>query len=130
MELRNPFVPNCRATAGTEPTTPDNPSARRQAHHCRAVGSRPRYGGRPWLAPDDLGRLFQLESLVMPVVVDRRSPDLVRRLMFGAAEAKRSAEAEIEIARILQNVDQLFGIELRAGPFQGLDQDVGGDIAF
>src|SRR5436853_5276439 len=74
--------------------------------------------------------LFKLESLVAPAIVDRGSPYLVRRLVFGAAETEGRAKPEIEVARILENVDQLFGIELRTGPLQGLDQDVGGDIAF
>jgi len=41
----------------------------------------------------------------------------VRRLVFGTAKGEGSAEAEIEVACILQNVDQLFGIELRTGAF-------------
>ena len=35
--------------------------------------------------------------------------------MFGAAEAERGAEAEIEVAGALQRIDQLFSVELRSG---------------
>src|SRR4051812_21304148 len=76
------------------------------------------------------GFLFQLDRLVAAVVVDRRSPYFVRRLVFCAAKIEGSSEAKIDVAHTLEIIDQLLGIDLRAGPFQGLDQDVGGDIAF
>src|SRR5262245_37988593 len=71
---------------------------------------------------------FKLKRPIPPVFVNRRSPDLVRRLVFDAAEIERSAETQIEIVRILENVDQAFSIELRARSFECVDQDVSGNI--
>src|SRR5712691_10015566 len=58
--------------------------------------------------------LFELEGLVLALVVDGRAPDLVRGLVFGAAVIAGSTETQIETARVLERVDQLFGVELRA----------------
>src|SRR3978361_1178674 len=72
---------------------------------------------------------LQFERLIAAAFVKRGAPYLVRRLVLGAAEAERGSETEIEAARRLQRVDQLFRVELGAGPLDRLDQDVGGDIA-
>ena len=50
--------------------------------------------------------------------------------MFSAAKAERSSKPQVEIARILQDVDELFGIELRSSTFKSLDQDVRRNVAF
>ena len=59
---------------------------------------------------------FQFDGLPLAAFIQRRSPDLVRRLMFGAAKVKWDSEAQIDIAHVLQDVDELFGVELRAAP--------------
>src|SRR6516165_1866498 len=105
--------------------------ARFKMEYAEAVDSPLRGGASDGLQLRPMLRdLFELERPVPAVFVDRRSPDLVRRLVFGTAEIEGSAETQIEIVRILENVDQVFGIELRACPFECLDQDVGGNIPF
>src|SRR5882724_5482423 len=54
--------------------------------------------------------LFELEGLVLALVVDGRAPDLVRGLVLGAAVAEGCPEAQVEIARVLERIDQLFSI--------------------
>src|SRR5229473_5890737 len=93
------------------------------ARHGVAAGPRERLA----LPPRAIS--FKLDGLVLPVFVDRRSPDLVRSLVFGAAETEIGAKTQIEIARVLQGVDQLLGIELRPGTLQPLDQNAGRDVA-
>ena len=61
--------------------------------------------------------LFKLDGLVLPVVIKRRSPDLVRCLVFGAAKTEIGSKTQVEIARILEDVDKLLGIELRSSAF-------------
>src|SRR5882757_8086438 len=68
--------------------------------------------------------LFELDCLVLPAFIKRRAPYLVRSLVFAAAEVERGSKAQVEIARVLQDVDELLGIELRPSPLQRLDQDV------
>ena len=46
--------------------------------------------------------LLHFNRLIHALLVQRGAPDLVGRLMFGAAEAERGAEAEIEVAGVLQ----------------------------
>src|SRR6185369_9456993 len=67
---------------------------------------------------------FEIDRLEAPGFVERRAPDLVRSLVIGAGKGERYPEAEVEIARALQRIDQLFGIELRAGALECVDQDV------
>ena len=69
------------------------------------------------------------EGLVLAVIIKRRSPDLVRSLVFGAAKTEIGSKTQVEIARVLQDVDELFGIELRSGTFKPLDQNVGRNVA-
>jgi hypothetical protein len=69
--------------------------------------------------------LFELDCLVLPAFVKRRAPYLVRSLVFTAAEVERGSKAQVEIAGVLQDVDELLGIELRPSPLKRLDQDVG-----
>src|SRR5476649_2820669 len=70
---------------------------------------------------------LQFDGLEFPAFIQRRSPDLVRSLMFGAAKTKRDSKARIEIAHVLQDVDELLGIELRPGTLERMDQDIGRD---
>jgi len=67
--------------------------------------------------------LLELEGLVLALVVDGRAPDLVRGLVLGAAVAEGSPETQVEIARVLERIDQLFSVELRAGLFPGETPD-------
>src|SRR5204863_5832049 len=73
--------------------------------------------------------LLQLDRLVLAVVVDGRAPDLVRGLMFGAAVAELGAQPEIKLAHGLERIDELFGVEMRAGLLQRLDQHAGRHIS-
>src|SRR5882762_9996623 len=73
---------------------------------------------------------FELDCLVLSGFIKRRSPDLVRSLVFGAAKTELGSKAQVEIAHILQDVDEPFGIELWSGTFECLDQDVGRNVAF
>src|SRR5712664_1094125 len=73
---------------------------------------------------------FELDCLVLSGFIKRGSPDLVRSLVFGAAKTELRSKAEVEIAHILQDVDEPFGIELWSGTFECLDQDVGRNVAF
>src|SRR5262249_52389905 len=59
-------------------------------------------------------RSFEIEWLIFPRFVERRSPDLVRSLVLAAAEADRDAKTKIEIAGVLQNIDEPLGVDLRA----------------
>src|SRR6185369_11464893 len=68
---------------------------------------------------------FEIDRLEAPGFVERRAPDLVRSLVIGAGKGERYPEAEVEIARALQRIDELLGIELRAGALQRVDQNVG-----
>jgi hypothetical protein len=61
-----------------------------------------------------ISQLFEFDRLVFSVFVDRRSPDLVRSLVFGAAKTELGSKAQVEIARVLQDVDERLGIELRS----------------
>ena len=72
---------------------------------------------------------FELERLIAPGFIERRAPYLVRGLMLGAAKPERGPETEVEIARVLKRVDQLFRIELGPSLLDRLDQHVSGDIA-
>src|SRR5216683_3722514 len=76
-----------------------------------------------------ISQLFEFDRLVFSVFVDRRSPDLVRSLVFGAAKTELGSKTQVEIARVLQDVDELLGIELRSSALEPLDQDVGCNIA-
>src|SRR6266849_7906909 len=98
----------------------DNPSW--DARRGIAAGS----GERLALPPRAIS--FKFDGLVLPVFVDRRSPDLVRSLVFGAAETEIGAKTQVESARVLQGVDQLLGIELRSGTLQPLDKNVGREV--
>ncbi len=73
--------------------------------------------------------LFEFDRLVFSVFVDSRSPDLVRSLVFGATKTELGSKTQVEIARVLQDVDELLGIELRSSALEPLDQDVGCNIA-
>jgi hypothetical protein len=68
-----------------------------------------------------ISQLFELDRLVFSVFVDRRSPDLVRSLVFRAAKTELGSKTQVEIARVLQDVDELLGIELRSGTPKPLD---------
>src|SRR6266567_8204234 len=74
--------------------------------------------------------LLEFDGLVLAILIQRCSPDLVRRLMFGAAETERCSKTQIQIAHALQRIDQLFGVELRSGTRHRLDQHVRAEIAF
>src|SRR3984893_6975838 len=89
---------------------------------------RRRYGDRPFWATAPIS--FKFNGLVLPVFIDRRSPDLVRSLVFGAAKTKRDSKAHIEIMHVLQDVDEFFGIELRPRALERLDQDIGRNETF
>src|SRR5712671_4693947 len=94
---------------------------------------RRRYGDRPfWATAPILFKfmLFKFNGLVLSVFINRRSPDLVRSLVFGAAKIKWDSKAQIEIAHVLQDVDELLGIELRPRALERLDQDIGRNEAF
>src|SRR5450755_4774531 len=82
-------------------------------------------GSRQRLTLPPRAMSFKFDGLILPVFVDRRSPDLVRSLVFGAAKTEIGAKTQVEIARVLQGVDQLLGIELGARTLQPLDQHVG-----
>jgi len=56
--------------------------------------------------------LFEFDCLVLPGFIKRRSPDLVRGLVLSAAKTELGSKAEVEIAHVLQDVDELLGIEL------------------
>src|SRR5450631_2114045 len=73
---------------------------------------------------------LQFDGLEFPAFIQRRSPDLVRRLVFGAAKTERDSKTQIEIAHVLQDVDELLGIELRSRTLERLDQDIGRNEAF
>src|SRR5713101_3764245 len=73
--------------------------------------------------------LFEFQGLVLAVIVKRRPPDLVRCLVFSAAKTEIGSKTQVEIARVLQDVDKLLGIELRSGTFNPLDQNVGRNVA-
>src|SRR5258706_9699687 len=73
--------------------------------------------------------LFEFYRLVLSIFVNRRSPNLVRSLVFSAAETELGSKAQVEIARILQDVDEVFRIELRSIALKPLDQDVCRDLA-
>src|SRR3981189_3406108 len=73
--------------------------------------------------------LFKFYGLVLPVIIKRRSPNLVRSLVFSAAKTEIGSKTQVEIACVLQDVDELLGIELRSGTFKPLDQDVGRNVA-
>ena len=49
--------------------------------------------------------------------------------MFSAAKTEIGAKAQVEIARVLQHVDELLGIELWSSTFKPLDQNVGRNVA-
>src|SRR6266576_883939 len=74
-------------------------------------------------------KLFKFDGLELAVIVKRRSPDLVRSLVFSAAKTEIGSKTQVEIARILQDVDELLGIELRSRTFKPLDQNVGRNVA-
>src|SRR6266850_4874728 len=73
--------------------------------------------------------LFEFQGLVLAVIVKRRSPDLVRCLVFSATKTEIGSKTQVEIARVLQDVDKLLGIELRSSTFKPLDQNVGRNVA-
>src|ERR1700704_6699483 len=72
---------------------------------------------------------FKFDRLVLAAFIERRSPDLVRSLVFSAAETELGSKTQIELAGILQDVDELLGIELRSATFECLDQDACRNIA-
>src|SRR5216684_64362 len=69
-------------------------------------------------------RSFKFDRLVFSGFVERRSPDLVRSLVLAAAETERYAKTKIEIAGVLQNIDEPLGVDLRAAAPQRVDQHV------
>src|SRR5215471_14411574 len=73
--------------------------------------------------------LLQLDWLIAAVGVELRAPHLVQALVLGAAEIHHRSEPEIKVAQALEPIHQALGVELRPGPFQAFDQDVGGDVA-
>ena len=83
----------------------------------------------PFWAMAQISRLFEFDCLVLPGFIKRRSPNLVRGLVLSTAKTKRGSKAQVEIAHVLQDVDQLLGIELRSSTFKRLDQDVCRNIA-
>src|SRR6266851_8030656 len=84
--------------------------------------TRRQHGRRPFWATAVIS--FKFDSLVLAAFIERRSPNLVRSLVFGAAETELGSKTQIELAGILQDVDELLGIELRSATLKCLDQDV------
>src|SRR6266849_8157508 len=72
---------------------------------------------------------FKFDGLVLAAFIERRSPDLVRSLVFSAAETELGSKTQIELPGILQDADELLGIELRSATLECLDQDVCRNIA-
>ena len=66
---------------------------------------------------------FKFYRLKNAGLIERRSPNSVRCLVLATAEVQLRAETEIEIVHGFKVVDELFDIDLRTRPFQGLDQD-------
>jgi len=60
--------------------------------------------------------LFELDCLVLSAFIKRRAPYLVRSLVFAAAEVERGSKAQVEIARVLQDVDELLRYRTAAQP--------------
>src|SRR3984893_7079209 len=109
---------------------PSDAPSRGRIPAARFAAVQPSIEGRPPIimvlgrACSAISQLFEFDRLVFSVFVDRRSPDFVRRLVFRAAKTEIGAKTQVEIARVLQDVDQLLGIELRSGTLQPLDQNV------
>src|SRR6266853_3920575 len=57
-------------------------------------------------------RSFKFDRLVFSSFVELGPPDLVRSLVLAAAETERYAKTKIEIAGVLQNIDQPLGVRL------------------
>src|SRR6266550_8053088 len=127
QQTRNAFA---RRSCSNKKIERDDDS--KKSHHALASDRRapPRREGAANAESGAPRSLFELKGLVFALVVDGRAPDLVRGLVFGAAVAEGSPETHIEIARVLQRVDQLLSLELRACLFQGIAQDTGCDKAF
>src|SRR3979409_912567 len=87
------------------------------------------YTRAPSLAIIEAPKLLEFDGLVLAILIKRRSPDLVRRLMFGAAKTERRSKTQIQIAHALQRVDEPFGVELRSGTRHRLDQHARRKIA-
>lgn len=60
---------------------------------------------------------FKFDRLIRSGFIKRRSPNLVRSLVFPADKTERGSKSQVKIVGILQDVDELFGIELRSGSF-------------
>src|SRR6266853_6663190 len=63
-------------------------------------------------------RSFKFDRLVFSSFVELRPPDLVRSLVLAAAETERYAKTKIEIAGVLQNIDQPLGVGRRIATLQ------------
>ena len=85
------------------------------------------YGDCPFWAMAPI--LFKFDCLVHPVFIKCHPPHFVRSLVFSAAETDRGAKAQVEVACVLQDVDELLGIELWSRTLKRLDQDVCRNIA-
>src|SRR5262245_21157312 len=77
-----------------------------------------------------LNRSIQLQRLVLTVLLQDGSPNLVRALVLGGAVVDRSADPQVEIADRLESIDQRLGRQVVAGAFDGLGENGGVDIAF
>src|SRR5437667_8488084 len=78
------------------------------------------YTRTPCLATTEGAKLFKLDGLVLSILIKRRTPDLVRSLMFGAAKVERRSKTQIQVAHALQRVDELLGVERRSGALHRL----------
>ena len=61
--------------------------------------------------------LLQVDGLIVPGLIELRSPHLVHALMLGFTEGHGRPEPNIEVAEIFEGFDQSFCVELRAISF-------------
>src|SRR5260370_38754509 len=54
--------------------------------------------------------LFKFDGLVLAGFIQRRAPDLVRSLVFGAANTELGSKAKVGVRHILQDVAELLGM--------------------
>ena len=61
--------------------------------------------------------LLQVNGLIVPGLIELRTPHLVHALMLGFAEGHGRPEPNVEVAEIFESFYQSFGVELRAISF-------------